>query len=607
MSNWKDLLATMNPDQALQRARDMVGKGTVYHLGRGGFDPSKPLWSADRTADCSGFVAWAIGVPRELPPGSNRWLQTTTYWNGGGAAGEGLFDQASFERAAPGDILVFPDVGDKQGHMGLVSAVGSDAPALVIHCSSGNFRNTGDAIRETDWTLFRNHPKTRLMKVDFDALRALVGIAAPVTGDDDHALTGVQLRSFALSADETLNRVARGILILEATQGRMGGIGLVQDALNRLAAQRPAYAVDVGPGGTFRGFYGPKTTAALKAFQTDRGLPPTGDLDSATLLALDGALVGDAPIPVPPPVSAPGVAPVSPAPGQPLQVTIRADGKKFFASVNGGSELYVGRRVPYEGRFGLENSSREEGTPYRAADYVAEFGHWAALLQPTAMAEGRAFFDRLNTYDRARFTFGFLQFAAHVPDGDFVRMLRRLLGLPAAPTYFADLALRDGRVGRRSGSDITLLETGASTEGLMSYFNPSSADVEPEEVVNAAKMVHWCDHDPMHRRVQVEVGIEQVRAAMKTNHKRYDLGGRSDVTCLLIFDIHHQGRAKVARVREALAAAGGDERAAWEELLEIGVPQYDDRIRTLRRQIESGLAAGTLGRKHYVAASNDFA
>ena len=47
-------------------------------------------------------------------------------------------------------------------------------------------------------------------------------------------------------------------------------------------------------------------------------------------------------------------------------------------------------------------------------------------MHPTAIAEG-ALFHTLNTYDRAQFTFSFLQFAAHVLDGDFVAHLRALL------------------------------------------------------------------------------------------------------------------------------------------------------------------------------------
>lgn len=39
-------------------------------------------------------------------------------------------------------------------------------------------------------------------------------------------------------------------------------------------------------------------------------------------------------------------------------------------------------------------------------------------------------------YERARLTISFVQFAAHVPDGDVVTNFRQLLALPFAPVYF---------------------------------------------------------------------------------------------------------------------------------------------------------------------------
>jgi len=66
------------------------------------------------------------------------------------------------------------------------------------------------------------------------------------------------------------------------------------------------------------------------------------------------------------------------------------------------------------------------------------------FIEPTARCEGQSFIT-LNTYDRARFTFGFAQFAAHEPDGDFVTWFRDMLGQSEASDYFPDLAVKDGR------------------------------------------------------------------------------------------------------------------------------------------------------------------
>ena len=147
MASWKDVLAEMTRARAVERARSMIGRGTVYELGRGGFKPETSLWSEGRSSDCSGFSAWALGIPRELPPGSGHWLQTTTYWNGGEFQGTPAFQHHPLSAAVPGDLLVYPDAGGKQGHIGLVTATGPQGPTLVVHCSSGNFKSTGDAIR----------------------------------------------------------------------------------------------------------------------------------------------------------------------------------------------------------------------------------------------------------------------------------------------------------------------------------------------------------------------------------------------------------------------------------------------------------------------------
>ncbi len=132
MESWKDVLVGMTLDGALTRARGMVGRGTVYRLGRGGFRPEVSLWSQGQTSDCSGFVAWAIGIPREFPPGSGHWLQTTTYWEGGGYPGTVPFRSRPLSEAMPGDLLVYPDTGGKQGHIGIVSAHDGQGATLII-------------------------------------------------------------------------------------------------------------------------------------------------------------------------------------------------------------------------------------------------------------------------------------------------------------------------------------------------------------------------------------------------------------------------------------------------------------------------------------------
>jgi hypothetical protein len=168
---WFDLLASCGTQQTLQRAQGVLHRNTVYKLGKGGMDPSKPLTIQ---CDCSGFIAWAIGIPRELPPQSNKWLSTDEYWAGGKPTKPNLCTQISLNQAAVGDLLVYPDSGGSQGHIALVTAVADNRPSLIIHCSNGNFKHFQDAIRQTppDVFLTGNH-QTRLMRINYDVVRGL--------------------------------------------------------------------------------------------------------------------------------------------------------------------------------------------------------------------------------------------------------------------------------------------------------------------------------------------------------------------------------------------------------------------------------------------------
>lgn len=131
-----------------------------------------------------------------------------------------------------------------------------------------------------------------------------------------------------------------------------------------------------------------------------------------------------------------------------------------------------------------------------------------------AVAEG-ALYHTLNTYDRALFTFSFLQFAAHVAGGDFVVYFRALLQLPLATEYFNDLRLVNNRICRLRDNGTTIpLESDTSTAGLMDYLNPSRNEVEDTEVVQAAKFVHWAQNDPLHRQKQIEIGISHFKQNM---------------------------------------------------------------------------------------------
>jgi len=277
MGPWKELLAGACTARTLQRAKSALGRHTEYKLGQGGVDPTLDLTPK---CDCSGFVAWAIGVPRELPPGSGHWLQTTTFWEGGPPVGSGLFHQVPGGKAEPGDLYVYGDHAGSQGHIGIITAVDDGRPTAVIHCSMGNWRRHRDAVRETDPGVFSRNPRSRIMRVDYDALRGQFGLQPlPVL---QHPL---------LRDDPTLRRVVAEHLVLKPTGGPVDGCGAFQDGLNHLAQTYPECRVDWGAGQQHRGYYGPKTEQAIKNFQAAHNIQANGWIGHDTTLALDAALL----------------------------------------------------------------------------------------------------------------------------------------------------------------------------------------------------------------------------------------------------------------------------------------------------------------------------
>ena len=275
------------------------------------------------------------------------------------------------------------------------------------------------------------------------------------------------------------------------------------------------------------------------------------------------------------------------------------EGSKYFGRID-GSRFYIGSRVPYQGGKGLANLRGTGPQKYNRAQFRDQYGFWADFIHPTAMAEG-ALFHTLNTYDRAFFTFSFLQFAAHVPNGDFVVYLRALLKLPLAADYFPDLVLVGERICRVTDNGPVPLESDTSTAGLCDYLNPTTAEIEDTEVIQAAKFVHWALNDPLNRQAQIDVGVAHFRRNMAQYATRYNLDGAAAPICLVVADIRHQGRAKSPAIISALASP-----KPLEALLSLGATMYAERIKTLRREISALMADGTFGKLKYSAANGAF-
>lgn len=157
----------MTRQEVVARARSAVGRNVRYELGAGGMNPQRddPA-NLLNCCDCSGFAAWCLGVKRktDLPwyvEQNGGWLETSAIFRDC-ATPYGFFDGIEWKDARPADLLVYGDRKDdagkvRQGHVGVVSEVGSEGPTEVIHCSASNWRVTGDAIQPTAPLIFEQH------------------------------------------------------------------------------------------------------------------------------------------------------------------------------------------------------------------------------------------------------------------------------------------------------------------------------------------------------------------------------------------------------------------------------------------------------------------
>lgn len=263
-------------------------------------------------------------------------------------------------------------------------------------------------------------------------------------------------------------------------------------------------------------------------------------------------------------------------------------GNVVRASADNAEAFFVGKVTQYTDKKSGEDYTGIYNVPskllpaliYQAQDFEAVHGYWAQLIQPTARCEGGNFLT-LNTYDRARFTFGFGQFAAHVPDGDFVLFFRDLLTRPEASDYFPGLELHQGRIVKRAGETLIPLETSTSTAGLMNLLNPTASSLEDEEQIAGAKFIHWTTNHPAAQALQVAHMVATFKRLMRNADTKLNLNGRSAEIAVIVCDILHQGRAKYPAMQQALLAA-----KPVEALLQLGAVAYPERLKTLRLSLK---------------------
>lgn len=287
-----------------------------------------------------------------------------------------------------------------------------------------------------------------------------------------------------------------------------------------------------------------------------------------------------------------------------MDFSIERRGRDYWASYGDAPPFFIGRRLRYQGREGL--GTAYPGCPaapirFAADDYRTRFGIWADVIAPTIACEGGSF-TALNSYDRAAFSFGIGQFAAHIPDGDFVRLFRVLLGMPEACAYFPNLRLGDGRICAIDPSGrVAPLEDAASTRALRAWLNPDAQTVGAAELDAAARLTHWTlTHKPA-RTAQVALMVAGFKRTITRAADHLPGMALTGAAASVIGDLVHHGRAGRFLWRKVAAAAADAEPLA--RLLDIGGPRWVGRMDGLRAEI---LSRPILGRHVWNARTRDF-
>lgn len=286
-----------------------------------------------------------------------------------------------------------------------------------------------------------------------------------------------------------------------------------------------------------------------------------------------------------------------------IQFTFSKLDDKHYATAN-GQKFFIGTEFFIKGYHGLYNYRIADGPVYKPQKFEAQFGFWSWFIFPTAQCESNCSYHCLNTYDNAAFTFTFMQYAAHVPNGDFVQYFRLLLQLPEAKDYFPFLELRNNRIWYVRNTSANQLENDASSAALMHYLNSDVNTMDDQELISSARFVHWAQNSEAHRNLQVSTAVEWFKKNMKEYAVRFNLDGWPDYICHTICDILHQGRAKYSLITQMMQSSTNLD-TVYSKLVNIGIGAYADRIATLKKAHKQLRDSGVFG-KVYNAAAGEF-
>ncbi|MGO8023925.1 hypothetical protein [Rhizobium leguminosarum] len=226
-----------------------------------------------------------------------------------------------------------------------------------------------------------------------------------------------------------------------------------------------------------------------------------------------------------------------------------------------GVKSFAGKVLKYGSRRGLSRASNQ--LIYDRFAEEDEIGAWAHFMWPSVIAESNGRYISINAWDRAHFTWGFYQLAAHTPGDNLILLMRELVNLPSARRFFPDLTVINGKLARQSDAGPVTLEkeyevqVGDDKEmqlvDFMTYLNPSSFRLDEREVLTAAKFAAWANEDSSMRATTVRVSVEIMKRKIRARAGTFGLIGRRPELAIWISDMFHQGRGSTSQAKAALA------------------------------------------------------
>ncbi len=229
--------------------------------------------------------------------------------------------------------------------------------------------------------------------------------------------------------------------------------------------------------------------------------------------------------------------------------------------IDTGVKSYAGKVLKYGSRRGLSRASNQ--LKYDRFQEENSIGAWAHFMWPSVVAESNGRYISINAWDRAHFTWGFYQLAAHTPKDNLILLMRELVQLPSAARFFPDLTVVGGKLAKQTDAGPVTLETEYEVQvgdekemqlvDFMAYLNPSSFRMDEREVVTAAKFAAWANEDGAMRAATVRVSVEIMKRKIKARASTFGLIGKRPELAIWISDMFHQGRGSTQQAKNALA------------------------------------------------------